>query len=420
MPGRSYSSSTGYRYGGQGTEKAVNSNWVNYELRQYNPLLGRFMSYDPYHQFQSPYLAMANNPVSFVDPSGGLAVGGVTGSPQNLKEFYSIDALAESGYSSLWDLIWNTQGIMGMQGLGAGGGGSHAHLRKGTFSKLGKEMVILEELSKATGMSIEEVRKELDEFVNGTGIEIVDAYAEVLEHRVEGELIDRTVNIFVNGSFQSSYSEEFEFKLEGGAYVNPEDFLNDPNMRPGLLAQQRRQKQNEEVLDYIQYGLEGVGLVPVVGIFADGANALIYTARGDYVNAAFSTGSMVPGLGYGANAAKLGLAAAPLFVKFVDKAADGGRAFYSGAGTGERAIAAGFETIGQTRAGKNLQNLIESKNIPWSEAELMWQRLSTTWARGVPDGSTVNVFLNNPRKGAIWFKTELPILLEKGVNIIYK
>jgi len=78
------------------------------------------MSYDPYHQFQSPYLAMANNPVSFVDPSGGLAVGGVTGSPQNLKEFYSIDALAESGYSSLWDLIWNTQGIMGMQGLGAG------------------------------------------------------------------------------------------------------------------------------------------------------------------------------------------------------------------------------------------------------------------------------------------------------------
>ncbi|WP_321333087.1 DUF6443 domain-containing protein [uncultured Bacteroides sp.] len=98
----------------------------------------------------------------------------------------------------------------------------------------------------------------------------------------------------------------------------------------------------------------------------------------------------------------------------------GSRAFFSGAGTEVRAVEAGFQTLGQTRAGQNLQDLITSKNIPWSEAEPMWQRLSATWAKGVPNGSSVPVFLNNPRAGAVWFQTELPILQSKGINLIYK
>jgi hypothetical protein len=39
----------------------------------YNHSLGRFNTNDPYSQFNSPYLAMANNPISFVDPDGGKA-----------------------------------------------------------------------------------------------------------------------------------------------------------------------------------------------------------------------------------------------------------------------------------------------------------------------------------------------------------
>jgi RHS repeat-associated protein len=101
-------------------------------------------------------------------------------------------------------------------------------------------------------------------------------------------------------------------------------------------------------------------------------------------------------------------------------AAKGGRAFFSGAGTEARAIEQGYQTLGKTRAGINLQNLIDSKNIPWSQAEPMWQRLSATWAKGIPNGSSVPVFLNNPRAGAVWFQTELPILQSKGVNLIYK
>lgn len=101
----------------------------------------------------------------------------------------------------------------------------------------------------------------------------------------------------------------------------------------------------------------------------------------------------------------------------------GGRAFFSGAGTEAKAIEQGFQTLGQTRAGQNLQNLITSKNIPWKGpggAESMWNRLSATWAKGIPNGSSVPVFLNNPRAGSVWFQTEFPILQSKGVNLIYK
>ena len=64
-----------YRYGYQGQEKVGNgSNWYNFNLRMYNPSIGRFNTIDPYSQFNSPYLAMANNPISFVDPDGGRAL----------------------------------------------------------------------------------------------------------------------------------------------------------------------------------------------------------------------------------------------------------------------------------------------------------------------------------------------------------
>jgi len=76
--------------------------------------------------------------------------------------------------------------------------------------------------------------------------------------------------------------------------------------------------------------------------------------------------------------------------------------------------------LGNTRAGENLQNLIDSRNIPWSEAEPMWDRLSTVWAKGVPSGSSVPVYLNNPRADAVFFRTELPILQLNRVNLIYK
>lgn len=127
-----------------------------------------------------------------------------------------------------------------------------------------------------------------------------------------------------------------------------------------------------------------------------------------------SAGNAVFGLG------SLGLGALSALEKDAAVVAVQGRAFHSGVGSEARAIEQGYQTLGQTRAGQNLQKMITEKNIPWSRAEPMWQRLSTVWAKGIPDGSTVSVFLNNPRADAIFFKTELPILQSKNVRIIYK
>jgi RHS repeat-associated protein len=61
----------GHRFGYQGQETDDETGFVNFELRQYDPRIGRWLSVDPYVQHHSPYLAMSNNPVLFIDPDGG-------------------------------------------------------------------------------------------------------------------------------------------------------------------------------------------------------------------------------------------------------------------------------------------------------------------------------------------------------------
>jgi hypothetical protein len=57
--------------------------------------------------------------------------------------------------------------------------------------------------------------------------------------------------------------------------------------------------------DWGHTALDVAGMVPVVGVFADGANALWYGAEGDYTNAALSALAAVPGIGQAATATKL-------------------------------------------------------------------------------------------------------------------
>ncbi len=64
----------GYRYAYQGefAEKDEETGWNAFELRMYDPVIGRWLSTDPAEQYASPYLAMGNNPMSRVDPDGGV------------------------------------------------------------------------------------------------------------------------------------------------------------------------------------------------------------------------------------------------------------------------------------------------------------------------------------------------------------
>ncbi len=76
MEGRSFSAlgPKGYRFGYQGdfAEKDEETGWNAFELRQYDAAIGRWTTRDPAGQYSSPYLAVGNNPMSRVDPDGGV------------------------------------------------------------------------------------------------------------------------------------------------------------------------------------------------------------------------------------------------------------------------------------------------------------------------------------------------------------
>jgi RHS repeat-associated protein len=64
-----------YRYGYQGkfSEKDLTTGMQEFELRMYDPRIGRWMSPDPYGQFTSPYVGMGNIGNITIDPDGAFA-----------------------------------------------------------------------------------------------------------------------------------------------------------------------------------------------------------------------------------------------------------------------------------------------------------------------------------------------------------
>lgn len=73
---RGFITANSQRYGYQG-EYAENefeeTGFNSFELRMYDPELGRWISPDPAGQYYSPYRAMGNNPVNNIDPDGAYA-----------------------------------------------------------------------------------------------------------------------------------------------------------------------------------------------------------------------------------------------------------------------------------------------------------------------------------------------------------
>ncbi|NAY93413.1 hypothetical protein GTQ34_15995 [Muricauda sp. JGD-17] len=62
-----------YRYTFQGQEKDQETGKEAFQLRLWDARIGRWLSPDPYNQFDSPYLGMGNNPTNAIDPDGGRA-----------------------------------------------------------------------------------------------------------------------------------------------------------------------------------------------------------------------------------------------------------------------------------------------------------------------------------------------------------
>ncbi|NER12982.1 hypothetical protein GWK08_05995 [Leptobacterium flavescens] len=61
-----------YRYAYQGQEKDTETGKEAFELRLWDGRIGRWLTTDPYEQYNSPYLGMGNNPINGVDLDGGF------------------------------------------------------------------------------------------------------------------------------------------------------------------------------------------------------------------------------------------------------------------------------------------------------------------------------------------------------------
>jgi RHS repeat-associated protein len=282
-----------YAYQGQFSERDLETGWSHFELREYDPVIGRWMATDPCDQYYSSYLGMSNNPISSVDPDGGYSWPGA---------------------------LWRQAAAW------------------------------------VTGQDPGEIYKSDGEW--GFAADAGDGYEHFFGDQRRWRLSDGDQAIF-NKVAENAWLSSMT-RAEKGAYH----------------------------LEWLA-AHEGIEMVNV-----EFQAALIVTTWG---------------IGNAASQAANG----------------GGRMFWAG---GEQAMTAatnyakttGGTTIGMTRAGQNLERLIQSRNIPWGGAggaREMWARLSAVYARGATGpvhffpGSTIS-------PTSIWLTVEQPILLQRGITII--
>ena len=128
MPNRKLVNGEPYRYAYQGQEKDPETGKEAFQLRLWDARIGRWLTTDPYRQFDSPYLGMGNNPVGSVDPDGGFAftvlgglIGGVTAAINGDNVWAGIGTGALAG--GLVDLTIATGGgALAIAGAAAVGG----------------------------------------------------------------------------------------------------------------------------------------------------------------------------------------------------------------------------------------------------------------------------------------------------------
>lgn len=106
-------------------------------------------------------------------------------------------------------------------------------------------------------------------------------------------------NSYINGAVQSKDGNTIG-KIQN---QSPKKNISASDANPIVKSETDEESQFwTETLDNVQLGVDIIRLIPGVNIIADGANALIYTARGDYTNAALSAAAMVPFAGWGLKA----------------------------------------------------------------------------------------------------------------------
>jgi RHS repeat-associated protein len=92
-----------YGYQGQFNQKDTVTQWNMFDLRMYDPAIGRWSSPDVVRQFHSGFIGMGNNPVNFFDPDGAWVI--FANKADALKVAADINRIFRARFNLDYDVI---------------------------------------------------------------------------------------------------------------------------------------------------------------------------------------------------------------------------------------------------------------------------------------------------------------------------
>jgi RHS repeat-associated protein len=375
-------------YQGNYNEQDEETGYNEFDLRFYDPQIGRWIQVDPYGEFASGYVGMGDDPVNNVDQDGG-GVGDPV--PTTLPEYVVVSTIKRASTVLQPSLVPHVVTLaintyLSYTAINNNGTTTSTFLIPATNNPAqsinfnGQTYVASgsynEEITKTEWVvkpedPVVSVQRHLDEISKQCPSCI---WREAIPY--EKQVIAAT-DMFGDGHIGPR--EDVESNIQGvrANYIN---MLGD-NIRNGPAA----------AAGQMLFGDKG----NIIGSGVDGVITSLGGVRGGDQSTRF----------FGQQEQNIPVAS---------------RALFSGKNTEQMALADGYQTLGQTRAALNLQNLIESRGLSWREAEPMWGRLSRAWVNGIPNGSKIPVYLNNVRPNSVFQTYELTPARSKNLSLINK
>ncbi|MEK4114930.1 contractile injection system protein, VgrG/Pvc8 family [Paenibacillus sp. FSL W8-0919] len=179
-------------------------------------------------------------------------------------------------------------------------------------------------------------------------------------------LLCKESSVILDGKADIQGTEiKLEGLIKGPVYVPDLPPVPEPEDPPLPQPPPKKEKKGfwGKLLDGVQLVLDVAGMVPGIGEIADLANAAIYTARGDYTNAALSAAAAIPFAGWAATGAKFvnkggkALDAMSTAAKYADNAADAVKAVDKAADVATTAGKLGSSAGKVTTAARKLEDV---------------------------------------------------------------